>query len=195
VRPRRTKRLEKRSQKLALFTPLVQSQAAADATKAGNSFQISASKTKLMSLNASKFAFIYFHFLFRIEPFQWVAREKIKKSLLRAGSRSRLWANVSNSRGFSSSRPSIGERERDSDSKFAENSWLLWRWLLVRPSRLPPWRPARLDGCVAVIAIPRAFGPGRREGNADAGGLAMTRPPECAMLRASPAEPTPTPTV
>jgi hypothetical protein len=45
----------------------------------GNPFQISASKTKLMSLSASKFAFISFHFLFRIEPFQWVAREKNKK--------------------------------------------------------------------------------------------------------------------
>jgi hypothetical protein len=64
-----------------------------------------------MSLNASKFAFIYFHFLFRIELFQRVAREKIKKLLLRAGSRGRLWAKISNSHGFPSSRLSAGEQE------------------------------------------------------------------------------------
>ena len=37
--------------------------------------------------------------------------KKVKKSLLRVGSRDRLWTHVSNSRGFSSPRPSSGERE------------------------------------------------------------------------------------
>jgi len=40
--------------------------------------------------------------------------EKNKKSVLRPGCRDRLWANVSNSRGFSSSHPSTGERAMDS---------------------------------------------------------------------------------
>jgi hypothetical protein len=40
-----------------------------------------------MSLNASKFAFISFHFLFRIEPFQWVAGEKNKKNRFLAPAR------------------------------------------------------------------------------------------------------------
>jgi hypothetical protein len=62
--------------------------------QSGNYFQISASKTKLTSLNASKLAFISFHFLFRVEPFQWVAREKNKKIASCFGSRSRLWANA-----------------------------------------------------------------------------------------------------
>jgi hypothetical protein len=64
-----------------------------------------------MSLNASKLAFISFHFLFRIEPFQWVAREKNKKIASSPGSRGRLWAKISNNHGFSSSRPSTGARE------------------------------------------------------------------------------------
>jgi hypothetical protein len=137
--------------------------------RGGNSFQISASKTKLMSLNASKFAFIYFHFLFRIEPFQRVAREKIEKLLLRPGSRGRLWANVSNSHGFSPSRPSTGERERDSakrntlhiflilSKKFAEDLWLSWRWRLASSPRLR-------RSAYVVIAIP-GLDPGQDPGS------------------------------
>jgi hypothetical protein len=54
-----------------------------------------------------------FNFIFFSESslFNGLRVKKIKKLLLRPGSRGGLWANVSNSRGFSSSRPSIGERE------------------------------------------------------------------------------------
>jgi hypothetical protein len=58
-----------------------------------------------MQINESKFAFIYFHFLFRIGTFQWVAREKNIKISPPPGSRVRLWANGSNSHSFWSSRP------------------------------------------------------------------------------------------
>jgi hypothetical protein len=66
-----------------------------------------------MQGNESKFAFIYFYFLFRIGTFQWVAREKNIKISPPPGSRIRLWANGSNSHSFSSSR-----RHRRAGTKF-----------------------------------------------------------------------------
>jgi hypothetical protein len=54
-----------------------------------------------------------FTFIFFSESsfFNGLRVKKIKKLLLRAGSRGRLWAKISNSHGFPSSRLSAGEQE------------------------------------------------------------------------------------
>jgi hypothetical protein len=68
-----------------------------------------------------------FTFIFFSESglFNGLRVKKIKKLLLRAGSRSRLWAKISNSHGLPSSRPFTGEQEKDSATGNALHIFLI----------------------------------------------------------------------
>jgi hypothetical protein len=72
-----------------------------------------------MSLNASKFAIISFHFLFRIELFQRVAREKNKKIASSIGLAPQVVGQRFKPPRLLSSRLFFGERERDSANRNA----------------------------------------------------------------------------